>query len=68
MSKLINGYTLEEINAYRSDLIAECRQLSCDCEAVGLEDMACYYDEKIEVYRFMPVLDLAAFMVYKGFK
>lgn len=66
MSKLINGYTVEEINQYRKELIAECRQDACDCEAIGLDEMACYYDEKAETYSFMPVLDIAAYMVYKG--
>lgn len=67
MSNLINGYTLEQINAYRADLIEEAMQDAADCKRLRYPDMVDFYEQKAENYRFAPVFDIANLMVYKGF-
>lgn len=62
---VVKMFSAEEVKKYRLELIAECQQKACDCEVIGLEEMACYYDEKVEDYRKMPFNDLLSFMIYK---
>lgn len=52
MQKLINGYTLEEINAYRSYLIEEALCDALDCKRLGFHDMVTFYEEKADSYLF----------------
>lgn len=67
MSKLINGYTLEQIYAYRQDLIVEALQDAADCKKYRYYDMAIRYEEKAENYRIVPASDIAFLMEFKGF-
>ena len=49
---MINGYELEKVEQYRKELNADCRQKACDCESIGLEEMACYYDDMVCIRHF----------------
>ena len=69
MSKLINGFSLEEVNAFRQELIEEALQDVADCKKYRYPDMVVYYQEKAENYRFAPVSEIVSFMMaYKFLK
>ena len=64
MQNLQNGYTIQEINQYREDLMEELQGDIEDCKRVGLNDEVSYYEEKIETLKFAPVHNIAKLMVY----
>lgn len=68
MFRLINGYTVAEINSYRAKLISECRRYACDAEDMGMEEMACYYDEEVATYKSLSLNNISRLMIYRGVK
>lgn len=68
MSRLMNGYTVDEINMYRAKLISECRRFACDAEDMGMEEMACYYDEEVATYKSLSLNNVSRLMIYRGVK
>ncbi len=68
MARLMNGYTVAEINSYRAKLISECRQYACDAEDMGMEEMACYYDEEVAIYKSLSLNNVSKLMIYRGVK
>ena len=64
MQNLHNGYTIQEVNQYREDLMEELQYDIEDCKRVGLIDEVSYYVEKIETLKFAPIHDIAKLMAY----
>ena len=59
MEKLVNGYSVLDLDLYRKMITAEACQLACAAEDIGLENVACYWDEKAELYRKMTDEEIA---------
>ena len=64
MQNLHNGYTNQEVNQYREDLMEELQYDIEDCKRVGLNDDVSSYEEKIEALKFAPIRDIAKLMIY----